>query len=75
MQTMWFGLVALLLIGYVVLDGFDLGAGTLHLLLARQDRERRQLLAAIGPLWDGNEVWLLAAAGLNRPGFSGDSIF
>jgi cytochrome d ubiquinol oxidase subunit II len=45
---------------FVVLDGFDFGAGALHLWVARSDRERREVLAAIGPLWDGNEVWLLA---------------
>src|SRR6187549_3525211 len=52
-----------MLAAYVVLDGFDLGAGALHLLVARTDRERRQVLAAIGPYWDGNEVWLLAGGG------------
>jgi cytochrome d ubiquinol oxidase subunit II len=61
MQTIWFILVALMLTGYVVLDGFDLGAGALHLLAARTEDERRSLLNAIGPVWDGNEVWLLAA--------------
>ncbi|HKQ96650.1 MAG TPA: cytochrome d ubiquinol oxidase subunit II, partial [Candidatus Polarisedimenticolia bacterium] len=45
-------------------DGFDLGAGALHLLVAKNDRERRQVLAAIGPFWDGNEVWLLATGGI-----------
>jgi len=63
MQTLWFILVALMLTAYVVLDGFDLGAGVLHLFAARNDEERRTLLAAIGPVWDGNEVWLLAAGG------------
>lgn len=63
MQTLWFALVALMLVGYVVLDGFDLGAGVLHLLVARTDEERRTVLGAIGPVWDGNEVWLLAAGG------------
>jgi cytochrome d ubiquinol oxidase subunit II len=48
---------------YVLLDGFDLGAGTLHLLIARNEEERRFILAAIGPVWDGNEVWLLASGG------------
>ena len=51
------------LAAYVVLDGFDLGAGVLHLSVAHTDRERRIVLRSIGPLWDGNEVWLLAAAG------------
>src|SRR5579872_1824969 len=63
METIWFALVALMLTGYVVLDGFDLGAGALHLVAARTDAERRTVLAAIGPVWDGNEVWLLAAGG------------
>ena len=63
MATVWFVLVAIMLAGYVVLDGFDLGAGALHLFAARTDDERRALLAAIGPVWDGNEVWLLAAGG------------
>lgn len=63
METIWFTLVALMLIAYVVLDGFDLGAGALHLIAARTDEERRMLLRSIGPVWDGNEVWLLAAGG------------
>src|ERR1041385_5726448 len=63
MQTFWFILVAFMLTGYVVLDGFDLGAGILHLLIAKTDEERRLILRAIGPVWDGNEVWLLAAGG------------
>src|SRR5689334_14447683 len=63
METVWFILVALMLVGYVVLDGFDLGAGALHLLTARTDEERRMVLQSIGPVWDGNEVWLLAAGG------------
>lgn len=63
MQTLWFILVALMLTAYVVLDGFDLGAGALHLFVARTDEERRTLLRAVGPVWDGNEVWLLAAGG------------
>ena len=63
METIWFCLVAFLLAGYVVLDGFDLGSGVAHLLIARTEEERRSVLAAIGPVWDGNEVWLLAAGG------------
>ncbi len=63
METLWFLIVALMLVTYVILDGFDLGAGALHLLLARNESERRSILAAIGPFWDGNEVWLLAAGG------------
>jgi cytochrome d ubiquinol oxidase subunit II len=63
MGTIWYGLVALMLTVYVVLDGFDFGAGIVHLLVARSDRERRLVLRSIGPVWDGNEVWLLAAGG------------
>ena len=63
MIELWFGIVAVMLAAYVVLDGFDLGAGALHLFVARTDVERRQVLAAIGPFWDGNEVFLLAAGG------------
>jgi len=63
METIWFVLVELMLIGYVVLDGFDLGAGALHLVAARTGDQRRMVLQAIGPVWDGNEVWLLAAGG------------
>lgn len=63
METLWFWLVAILVAGYVLLDGFDLGAGALHLILAKTDEERTQILDAIGPFWDGNEVWLLAGGG------------
>ncbi|MGO9831585.1 MAG: cytochrome d ubiquinol oxidase subunit II [Myxococcaceae bacterium] len=63
MEALWYGVVSVMLAVYVVLDGFDLGAGALHLFVARQDSERRTVLAAIGPLWDGNEVWLLAGGG------------
>src|SRR5437660_2921567 len=63
MQTLWFILIAFMLSTYVVLDGFDLGAGVIHLFVARDDQERRLILRAIGPVWDGNEVWLIAAGG------------
>jgi cytochrome d ubiquinol oxidase subunit II len=63
MPETWYAITVFLLTGYVVLDGFDLGAGVLHLVVARTDAERRQVLTAIGPYWDGNEVWLLAAGG------------
>src|SRR5713101_534770 len=64
METIWFILVALMLTVYVVLDGFDFGAGILHLLVAKSDDERRMVLGAIGPVWDGNEVWLIASGGV-----------
>jgi len=63
METLWFILVGFMLSAYVVLDGFDLGVGALHLFVAKTDVERRLVLQAIGPVWDGNEVWLVAAAG------------
>ena len=63
MPTLWFILVALMLSMYVLLDGFDLGAGIIHLFAARTNSERRFILRAIGPVWDGNEVWLIAAGG------------
>jgi cytochrome d ubiquinol oxidase subunit II len=63
MGLIWFWLVAVMIVGYVVLDGFDLGVGVLHLFLPRTEQERRTTLASIGPVWDGNEVWLLAGGG------------
>src|SRR5438874_11338067 len=63
MPTLWFILVAFMLTMYVLLDGFDLGAGVIHLFIAKTDEERRTILRAIGPVWDGNEVWLIAAGG------------
>jgi cytochrome bd ubiquinol oxidase subunit II len=63
METLWFVLVSFMLTMYVVLDGFDLGAGIIHLNAAKTDAERRMILNAIGPVWDGNEVWILAAGG------------
>src|SRR6202795_3236753 len=62
-ETVWFWLLAIMIAGYVVLDGFDLGAGAIHLFVARTEQERRRVLASIGPVWDGNEVWLIAAGG------------
>ena len=64
METLWFWIAAIAVTAFVVLDGFDFGAGILHLSAARTDAERRQVLAAIGPFWDGNEVWLLASGGV-----------
>src|SRR6266700_3991672 len=64
MEALWFGIIALMLTAYVVLDGFDLGAGILHLLVAKTDDERKTVLGAIGPVWDGNEVWLVVSGGV-----------
>lgn len=63
MQTVWFGLIVLLLLGYTVLDGFDLGVGVLGPFLAKTKEEKSRLFSAVGPFWDGNEVWLLAGGG------------
>ncbi|HVI97312.1 MAG TPA: cytochrome d ubiquinol oxidase subunit II, partial [Anaeromyxobacter sp.] len=63
MATLFFCFLAFMLAAYAVLDGYDLGTGILHLRLAGDDAERRQLLRTIGPLWDGNEVFLVAAGG------------
>lgn len=63
MQTLWFALIAGMLTMYVLLDGFDLGAGAIHFAAAKTDSERRAILQAIGPVWDGNEVWLIASGG------------
>jgi len=63
MGTLWFWIVALMLVAYVVMDGFDIGVGIVYLLVARTEQERQQAMRSIGPFWDGNEVWLLAAGG------------
>jgi cytochrome bd ubiquinol oxidase subunit II len=64
MTTAWFCFLAGMIAMYVVLDGFDLGVGALHLLLARTEEEREEATAAIGPVWNGNEVWLIAGGGV-----------
>src|ERR1700756_6069086 len=79
MPTVWFMIVSVMIAAYVVLDGFDLGAGIIYLGAARTTDERLKVLHSIGPGWDGNEVWLLAAGGalyfaypqLYASGFSG----
>lgn len=63
LSTVWFLLIAVLFIGYFVLEGFDFGVGILLPVLGRNDRERRVLINTIGPVWDGNEVWVLTAGG------------
>ncbi len=64
LNDFWFGLFVLIIAGYVILDGFDLGVGMLDLFVARADDERRQVLNSIGPIWDGNEVWLVVGGGV-----------
>ncbi|MBQ0980652.1 MULTISPECIES: cytochrome d ubiquinol oxidase subunit II [Micromonospora] len=63
LTTIWFLLVAVLFTGYFILEGFDFGVGMLLPVLGRDDRERRVLINTIGPVWDGNEVWLITAGG------------
>jgi cytochrome bd ubiquinol oxidase subunit II len=64
MTTVWFCILAFLAAGYAVLDGFDLGVGALYLFITRNEDERRIVLNSIGPVWDGNEVWLIALGGV-----------
>lgn len=63
LAVIWFAIEGVLLIGYAILDGFDLGVGILHPFVPTDDRERRIAMNAIGPLWDGNEVWLVTFGG------------
>jgi cytochrome bd ubiquinol oxidase subunit II len=63
MPTLWFCLVAFMIAVYVLLDGFDLGVGIVYLGVARTDAERRAVIGSIGPVWNGNEVWLIAGGG------------
>ena len=69
LPTVWFVLIAVLWTGYLVLEGFDFGVGMLLPVLGRGDRERRVLINTIGPVWDGNEVWLLTAGGATFAAF------
>ena len=63
LETLWFALIAVLFIGYFVLEGFDFGVGILSRFLAKTDTDRRVIINTIGPVWDGNEVWVLTAGG------------
>src|SRR5262245_18772450 len=69
LTTVWFALIAVLWIGYFTLEGFDFGVGMLLPWLARDDRERRLMINTIGPVWDGNEVWVLTAGGATFAAF------
>ena len=62
LNAIWFGLIGALFAGYAILDGFDFGVGSLH-LFTRTDEERRIMINSIGPVWDGNEVWLVTGGG------------
>jgi cytochrome d ubiquinol oxidase subunit II len=68
LQFIWFSAFVILLTGYAILDGFDLGVGMLH-LFSKEDRDRRIMINAIGPLWDGNAVWLVTSGGALFAGF------
>ena len=69
LPTVWFILIAVLWIGYLVLEGFDFGVGILLPIIGRNEPERRAMLRTIGPVWDGNEVWLLVAGGATFAAF------
>lgn len=63
LNDIWFALFVIVISGYLILDGFDMGVGILHLIFARSDDERRLSLNSIGPIWDGNEVWIILGGG------------
>ena len=69
LTTVWFALIAVLWVGYFCLEGFDFGVGMLLPVLARNDTERRVMINTIGPVWDGNEVWVLVAGGATFAAF------
>lgn len=69
LETFWFVLIAVLWVGYLFLEGFDFGVGMLLPVLGRDDAERRSIISTIGPVWDGNEVWLLTAGGATFAAF------
>src|SRR6516164_6231269 len=69
LQAFWFLLIAVLWMGYFTLEGFDFGVGMLLPVLAENDQERRVMINTIGPVWDGNEVWLLVAGGATFAAF------
>src|SRR5271166_7079032 len=64
MIALWYGILAFMLTTYIVLDGRNFGAGVLHWIVARNQAERRQVIAAIGPLWSWHEVWLVGTGGV-----------
>src|SRR5689334_7244790 len=64
LSEVWFFVFVVIIAGYLILDGFDMGVGILHLLVAKNDHERRLMLNSIGPIWDGNEVWLVLGGGV-----------
>ena len=71
LPTFWFILIAVLWTGFFVLEGFDLGVGMLHGVVGRDETERRAAIDTIGPVWDGNEVWLIVAGAAMFAAFPG----
>ena len=69
LQVVWFVLISVLWVGYFILEGFDFGVGILMKVLGRDENEKRAILHSIGPLWDGNEVWLIVAGGATFAAF------
>ena len=69
LQLLWFGLITVLWIGYFVLEGFDYGVGILLPVIGKSEAERRAMITTLGPVWDGNEVWLLTAGGATFAAF------
>ena len=69
LQTLWFVLITVLWVGYFVLEGFDFGVGILIRTIGKNEAERRAILTTLGPVWDGNEVWLLVAGGATFAAF------
>ena len=69
LTTVWFFLISVLWIGYLVLEGFDFGVGILLPILGKDEKNRRVLLNTVGPVWDGNEVWVLVAGGATFAAF------
>ncbi|MGD0197352.1 MAG: cytochrome d ubiquinol oxidase subunit II [Solirubrobacteraceae bacterium] len=71
LQTLWFGLIAVLWVGYFILEGFDFGVGALLRVIGRSEAEKRAIIHTIGPVWDGNEVWVITAGGATFAAFPG----
>ena len=69
LQQIWIILIAVLWVGYFVLEGFDFGVGVLLPVLGKTEQDRRAMLTTLGPVWDGNEVWLLVAGGATFAAF------
>ena len=67
LQTIWFILIAVLWVGYFILEGFDFGVGVLMPFVSKNEADRRAVLTTLGPVWDGNEVWVLVAGGAMFP--------